>query len=92
MAEFEGGRANEDKHLPGHKLRRDYSDGNPDIESSFYILKHTLCPAVLTENLFMDNQEDCASTLSAKGRQAIINLHIDGIISYLNEEKPKLFK
>lgn len=81
-----------ENHLPGHKLRMDYSDGDPDFESSFYILKHTLCPAVLTENLFMDNQEDCAFLLSAKGCQAIIDLHIDGIISYLNEEEPKPFK
>ena len=81
-----------ENHLPGHKLRMDYSDGDPDFEQPFYILKHTLCPAVLTENLFMDNQEDCAFLLSAKGRQAIIDLHIDGIISYLNEEEPKPFK
>jgi N-acetylmuramoyl-L-alanine amidase len=40
----------------GHKLRMDYSDGDPDFEQPFYILKHTLCPAVLTENLLMDNQ------------------------------------
>ena len=78
--------------FPGHKLRMDYSDGDPDFESSFYILKHTLCTAVLTENLFMDNQEDCAFLLSAKGRQAIIDLHVDGIIAFLNEEEPKPFK
>ena len=34
--------------LPGHKLREDYSDGDPDWESDFYILKNTLCGAVLT--------------------------------------------
>lgn len=81
-----------EKNLPGQKIRTDYSDGDPDIESSFYVLKHTLCPAVLTENLFMDNKEDCRFLLSSTGRQAIINLHIDGIISYLNEEEPKPFK
>lgn len=81
-----------EKNLPGQKIRTDYSDGDPDIESAFYILKHTLCPAVLTENLFMDNKEDCRFLLSSTGRQAIINLHIDGIISYLNEEEPKPFK
>ena len=51
-----------------------------------------ISPLVLTENLFMDNQEDCAFLLSATGRQAIIDLHIDGIIAYLNEEEPKPFK
>lgn len=81
-----------EKNLPGQKIRTDYSDGDPDIESAFYLLKHTLCPAVLTENLFMDNKEDCRFLLSSTGRQAIINLHIDGIISYLNEEEPKPFK
>lgn len=31
--------------LPGHKLRKDYSDGDPDWESDFFILKNTLCGA-----------------------------------------------
>ena len=41
-------------HLPGMRLRTDYTDGDPDIEKDFYIIRHTSCPAVLTENLFMD--------------------------------------
>ena len=81
-----------EKNLPGQKIRTDYSDGDPDIESSFYVLKHTLCPAVLTENLFMDNKEDCRFLLSSKGRQAIINLHIEGLIEYLDNEEPKAFR
>ena len=43
------------KHLTGMKIRTDYTDGDPDIEKDFYIIRHTSCPAVLTENLFMDN-------------------------------------
>ncbi len=81
-----------EKNMPGQKIRTDYSDGDPDIESAFYVLKHTLCPAVLTENLFMDNKEDCRFLLSSKGRQAIINLHIEGLIEYLDNEEPKAFK
>lgn len=81
-----------EKNLPGQKIRTDYSDGDPDIESAFYVLKHTLCPAVLTENLFMDNKEDCRFLLSSKGRQAIINLHIEGLIEYLDNEEPKAFR
>ena len=42
-------------HLPGMRLRTDYTDGDPDQEAAFYLLRHTSCPAVLTENLFMDN-------------------------------------
>lgn len=81
-----------EKNLPGQKIRTDYSDGDPDIESAFYMLKRTLCPAVPTENLFMDNKEDCRFPLSSKGRQAIINLHIEGLIEYLDNEEPKAFR
>lgn len=70
--------------LPGHKIRRDYSDGNPDWESDFTILKNTLCAAALTENLFYDNPDDIAFLESALGRQAIIDLHVQGIIRYLS--------
>ena len=34
------------------KIRTDFSDGDPDKEAEFYVLKHTYCPAVLTENFF----------------------------------------
>ena len=65
------------------RLRTDYTDGDLDIESDFYILRHTSCPAVLTENLFMDNQDDYNFLLSEEGRQAIVDLHVDGILDYL---------
>jgi N-acetylmuramoyl-L-alanine amidase len=70
-------------HLPGHRLRTDYTDADPDLEKDFYLLRHTSCPAVLTENLFMDNPEDCDFLLSKEGQQSLVDLHIDGIISYL---------
>ena len=44
----------------GHKLRTDFTDGDPDKEKDFYVLKHTSCPAVLIEHFFMDNKEDAA--------------------------------
>ena len=71
-------------HLPGHKIRKDYSDGDPDWESDFYILKNTLCAAALSENLFHDNADDLAFLESALGRQAIIDLHVKGIINYVH--------
>ena len=70
--------------LPGHNIRKDYTDGDPDIEKNFYILRHTRCPAVLTENLFMDNRDDVAFFESADGSQAIVNLHVEGILHYLS--------
>lgn len=69
-------------HLPGMHLRTDYTDGDPDIESDLYILRHTSCPTVLTENLFMDNLDDYNFLLSEEGRQAIVDLLVDGILSY----------
>lgn len=65
-------------------MRADWSDGDPDYEARFYILMNTKCPAVLTESLFQDNKADVDFMLSPKGKEAIVGLHIDGIISYLN--------
>jgi N-acetylmuramoyl-L-alanine amidase len=71
--------------LQGTKLRKDMSDGDADWEEGFYILRHTLCPAVLTENLFMDNKDDLAILQSEEGKNAIVSLHVEGIIKYLND-------
>lgn len=46
------------KNLIGKKLRTDFTDKDSDIEANFYVLKHTNCPAVLTENFFQDNKDD----------------------------------
>ena len=70
-------------HLPGQRLRTDNTDGDPDLEADFYILRHTLPPAVLVENFFMDSRRDYKFLLSADGQQAIVNLHVDGICRYL---------
>lgn len=75
--------------LPDMLLRKDNTDGDPDIEKDFYILRHTKCPAVLTENLFMDNREDVAFLESEEGAQAIIDLHVEGILQYLSNKPHK---
>ena len=67
----------------GFKLREDCSDGDPDKEGHLYILQHTKCPAVLTENLFQDNKEDVEFLLSAVGKEAIVEVHVRGICKYL---------
>ena len=73
------------KHLPGHRLRTDYTDGDPDFESSFYLLKHTYAAAVLTENLFYDNPDDLTFLESKEGQKAIVALHVEGIINFLKQ-------
>ena len=70
-------------HLSGHRLRTDYTDADPDQEADFYLLRNTNCPAVLTENLFMDNPADCALLLTEEGQQSLVDLHVDGICAYL---------
>jgi N-acetylmuramoyl-L-alanine amidase len=78
-----------DRVLPkAHKyaVRADMSDGDPDYEKNYYVLAHTACPAVLTENLFMDNREDMEYLLSEEGRRAIVELHREGIVRYTRIE------
>lgn len=72
-----------EKYLIGMKMRVDKSDGDSDIEDNFYILKNTNCAAVLTENLFQDNEDDVAFLLSDNGRKTIIKLHVEGITNYI---------
>lgn len=73
------------KYLKGWKIRADVSDGDLDKEENFYILKNTACPAILTENLFMDNEKDCAFLLSKEGQQVIIDMHVAAIIEINNK-------
>lgn len=67
-------------------LRKDMSDGDPDYEAGFYVLKNTKCAAVLTENLFMDNREDVNYLMSEEGRKTIVEIHRKGIVDYLENE------
>ena len=71
------------KNFPGHRIRTDMSDGDFDWEEGFYILRKSLCPAVLTENFFMDSQSDLEYLQSRAGKQAIIDTHIEGIVEYI---------
>ena len=71
------------KNFPGKRIRTDKSDGDPDWEENFYILRKSLCPAVLTENFFMDNHSDLEYLQSRAGKQAIVDTHVEGIIEYL---------
>lgn len=67
----------------GTKIRSDWGDADYDKESQFLILSKTLCPAVLTENFFMDNKDDIAYMLSEEGKDAIVRCHCKGIIDYI---------
>lgn len=72
------------KNFPGRRIRTDFSDGDSDWEENFYLLRNTWCPAVLTENFFMDSRSDLEYLQSRTGKQAVVDTHVEGIIEYLS--------
>ena len=78
--------------LSGHRLRMDYSDGDPDQEEDFAILKNTACAAVLSENGFQDCEESLRFLESDYGKEAIIGLHVDGILDFIDPGRPYGYK
>ena len=62
--------------------------GNRSVPSCGYIpqnlaiCRDTNCPAVLTENLFMDNKKDCELILSKEGKSKIVQSHVDALVRY----------
>lgn len=72
------------RHFEGQTIREwKQVDGERDKEAKFTILADTLCPAVLTENFFMDSKKDVKYLLSDEGRNAVIRCHMDAIVSYI---------
>ena len=63
----------------GWRMRSDYSDGDPDKEANFAILTKTTCPAILTENFFMDTEKDCRFIMRDDGREQIADMHVAAI-------------
>ena len=72
------------KNFPGRRIRTDISDGDMDWEEGFYILRKSLCVAVLTENFFMDSISDLEYLQSRAGKQAVVDTHVEGIVEYLS--------
>lgn len=71
------------KHLFGRKIRLFNGPKEPDFESNLYLMKHTKCAAVLTENMFQDCISDVSFLQSHSGMEAITMLHVEGIMDYL---------
>ena len=65
------------------KVRLQYSNKSYWVQS-LAVCRDTNCPAVLTENMFQDNKEDVEFLLSEDGKKKITELHVNGIINYLN--------
>ena len=73
------------RYLVGQKIRLFNGPKEPDFESNLYLLKHTKCAAVLTENMFQDCLSDVAFLQSHSGMEAITMLHVEGIIEHLSK-------
>lgn len=65
------------------KIRLQYSNKSYWVQS-LAICRDTNCPAVLTENLFQDNKKDVEFLLSENGKKIITDLHVNGIIDFIN--------
>ena len=67
------------------KVRTDMTDGDRDKEENWTILYRSKCAAVLTENFFMDNRADVAWLESDAGFDAIVRLHVEGVMAYIRK-------
>ena len=55
--------------------------------ANLYICQKTNCPAVLVENFFQDNKEDVEFLLSEEGMRMVIQIHVEGVMNYLNKNR-----
>lgn len=69
--------------FPDRRIRKDMIDGDRDWEANFTILKNTKCPAVLLENFFYDNRDECAWLLSHYTQYRIVTAICDGVKRYM---------
>ena len=72
------------KYFKDLRIRTDFSDGDPDFEESFYVLRRTICPAVLVENFFYDNPEDLRFLESEEGKELVTKVIVEGVVAYLS--------
>ena len=71
--------------FPERKIRKDMSDGDRDWEENFYVLQKSKCPAVLLENFFYDNREECAWMLQEETKRRIASAAVKGIIKCIKK-------
>ena len=74
-----------EEEFQDRKIRKDMSDGDRDWEENFYVLQKSKCPAVLLENFFYDNREECAWMLQEETKKRIASAAVKGIIKYIKE-------
>jgi N-acetylmuramoyl-L-alanine amidase len=77
------------REFKGEYMRSDkYSDGDVDKEANFWVLAHTTMPAILSENFFMTNSDNCHKyLLSEDGRDRVAKIHFEMIQQVEAENK-----
>ena len=71
-----------EEEFQDRKIRKEMSDGDPDWEEDFYIIKKTSCPAVLLENFFYDNKEECFWLLKEETKRRVARAILHGVQYY----------
>ena len=74
-----------EEEFQDRKIRKDISDGDRDWEENFYVLQKSKCPAVLLENFYYDNREECAWMLQEETKRRIASAAVKGIIKYIKK-------
>ena len=68
--------------FPDRAGRTDYSDGDPDKESRFYVLVHTDAPACLVEMAFISNDAEAALLVDAAWQDRYARAIARGVTDY----------
>lgn len=74
-----------EQEFKDRKIRYDWSDGDPDWEADFYLCRNTSCAAVLLENFFYDNKEECEWLLLPETKERIARSIVIGAKLYYEE-------
>tara|TARA_R110000751_G_scaffold196072_1_gene301395 strand:+ start:558 stop:1244 length:687 start_codon:yes stop_codon:yes gene_type:complete len=68
------------REFKGEYMRKDTTDGDVDKEANFWVLVNTSMPAILSENFFMTNSDNCHKyLLSEDGRDRVAKIHFEMI-------------
>ena len=80
--------AKAEAEFPDEYMRKDTRDGDVDKEANFWVLRKTVMPAILSENFFMTNYDNCHDyLLSEDGRDRIAKIHFEMIQQIEKENK-----
>ena len=74
-----------ERSFPDRKIRKDMQDGDRDWEENFYIIQKSKCPAVLIENFFYDNKEECRWLMQEAVKVRIAMAIEQGIKDYVRQ-------